>query len=307
MSKANEEENRQELTEDKNVIQEQIEAINKHLNMELQANDRVKIVVDADISVPAFDTIPLVRAQPENITREQLEILIEETAGDNPVYYQNTDGSIWSQEEVQGILFRLKSFSQNENLEYSVRTRLENSLKSYQEQYPDSVPMGYEELYNGTLTLVENNKSYSSVTSLKSYLGKTKAATYGLWQSFNGMKGSLSFSNQEYGEEYTYLEDYDGTDAAKIDMSHADCRAMAENLVRKMDGEDTNMAVFSSSIGYSIDTYAGFTKETSPQCYHFSFAREYNGAYARAVNYMYKNDNVNYTEAVGTEKALCCD
>ena len=300
---ANEEGNEENLTEDRNVIQEQIEAINKHLSMEIQANDRVKIVVDAAVEVPAFDKIPLVRAQPKNITREQLEILIEETAGDNPVYYQNTDGSsIWSQEEIQGMLFKLKSFSQNESLDSSVRARLENSLRFCEREYPDSAPMGYEQPYDGSLITIENNKNYSSGTSLKSYMGKTEAATYVLSQSFNAMKDSLSLRNQEFGEEYTYLEDYDGKDAAKIDMSYEDCRAIAENLVSKIDGEDTNMAVFSSSIGYSIDTYAGYTKETSPQCYHFEFAREYNGAYARAVNYMYRNDNINYKEAVGTEK-----
>jgi hypothetical protein len=300
---ANEEENAVELIEDKNIIQEQIEAINKHLYMEIRANDRVNIVVDAEVEVPEFDKIPLVRAQPENITQEQLEILIEETAGDNPVYYQNTGGaSIWSQEEIQGLIYKLKSFSQNESLESSVRKRLENSLSLLEKELPVSRPTGEEELYSGILPVLDNSQYYSSLTVLKSYLGKTKAATYELCQSFNKMKDSLVFRNQEYGEEYTYLERYDGKDADKIDMSYAECKAMAENLIRKMDGEDTNMAVFSSSIGYSIDTYAGHTKETSPQCYHFSFAREYNGTYARAVNYMYKNDNINYREAVGTEK-----
>lgn len=300
---ANQEEYKEALDENKQIIEEQIQAINQHLNMEYQANDRVKIVVDADVTIPAFNKIPMVRVEPENVSQEQLEILIEEVAGDQPVYYQSTGvTSKWSQEEIQGILAKLKMYSQNDNLKPEVKERLENSLNIFDEEYPLSISKEEEMLYNGTLTLLDNNKSYSSVTSLKTYLGKTKAATFELSQSFNYTKSSLRFDNQEYGEAYTSFEPYEGVDAERIELSYEDCKLMAESLIKKLDGMDTDLSIVGSRIGYSIDAFAGYTKETSPQCYTFTFARVYNGVYAYPINYLRKQDHVNYSQVVETER-----
>ena len=301
--KANEEENQQKLAEDKEIIKQQLEAINKHLNMEFQANDRVKIVVDAEVEMPAYEKLPMVRVAPRNITQEQLEILIEEITGDEPVYYKNIgSGSAWSQEEAHGIIFKLKTYSQNENLVPEVRERLQNTLSHFEEELLSSIPMSEEEPYNGELRLLDNNKSYSSLTSLKAYLGKTNAATIELAQSFNSTKSSLRFSNQEYGENYTSFEPYESVDAERIEMPYEECKSMAENLIKKLDGANTDLAMIGSRVGYSINTFAGYTKETSPQCYAFTFARVYNGAYAYPISYLCKGDNVNYSEVIETER-----
>ena len=312
---ANEEGNEENLTEDRNVIQEQIEAINRHLSTEFQANERVKIVVDAAVEMPAYEKLPMVRVAPKNISQEQLEILIKEAAGDKQVYYRSTGGiSKYSKEEIQELMFNLTVFSQNGNLASVLKERLDETMNFFEEELTLSIPMSEEKPYNGELRLLDNNKAYSSSTSLKAYLGKANAATFELVQSFNGTRSFLMFSNQEYGENYTSFEpyegvdadkiemSYEGVDADKIEMSYEECKLMAESLIRKLEGENTDFSVISSRIGYSIDTFAGYTKETSPQCYAFTFARVYNGAYAYPINYLCKQDNVNYSEVIETER-----
>ncbi len=299
---ANKEENAQEITEDKEIIEQQIEAINKHLDMKMQANERVKIVVNADVSIPTYEKIPLVRVQPENVTAEHLQILLDEVCGDNPVYFQSNDISIWSKEEIEDILLSLRTFNQNDNLEPHIKSHLESSINSMESFYSSSVKKGEEKIYDGTLVPAENNKTYSYITRLKSYLGKSQAARIELWQSFNGNRGQLVFRNQDYGVTYNTFEPYEGIDAEKISISYEECRDIAERLVKALDGDDTNMGIYSSGIGYSIGFFADYTKETSPQCYTFRFARNYNGMFAKNIAGLHNMTEVNYSERIQTER-----
>ena len=298
---ANSEENIEELHEDKEVIQEQIEAIDKHLNMEMQANDRVKIVLDAEVSIPTYDKIPMVRVTPKNLTKQHLETFISEVVGEQKVYYQDEGSGTWSKEEIEQMATKLKGYSQNDTLEPHIKSTLQDNIEFLEQQH--SLASGKDEgkLYDGTLVAAENNRSYSHITSLKAYMGKAQAARIELWQSLNERKTQLIFQNEEYGVPYNTFEPYQGADAARIDKSYTQCKEIAEQLVKSIDGEDSNMKIYSSDIGYSVGFFAGYTKDNSPQCYTFRFARDYNGVFAKPINALHGVSDINYAEAVRTE------
>jgi hypothetical protein len=298
---ANKEENKKELQEDKQVIEQQIEAINKHLGMEFQANERVKIVVDADVEISTYDAIPMVRVEPYNFTKEHLEILLDELCGQNPVYYVSRDGhSHWSRDEIEEILPEIKGYFLSANID--LKNDLEKIIEFIYEQYETALSRNEEQLYDGNLTVSENNKFYSTSTSLKSYLGRNQAARIEVSQSFNATRSSLSFDNQPYGAKYTSFEQYEGIDADKVDKSYEECYQMAINFKHKLTGENCNLSIVGSRIGYSLNTYAGYTKETSGQCYSFTFAKVFNGVYAYPKNSLHKKDNINYTQVIETER-----
>ena len=301
---ANKEEHAAELEEDKEVIKQQIETINKHLDIEMQANDRVKIVVDADVSIPAYDRIPMVRVQPENLTKEHLQKLIDTICGSNPVYFQHNQSGMWSKEETEQMVTKLKSYLQNDNLEPHVKSHLKDTIDFLEEQHHFSMSKADEKLYDGSLMSADNNKTYSYITSLKSYLGKGQAARIQLWQSINSKHTQLLFQNEEYGLAYNTFEQYEGVDAEKINLPYTKCKEMAEQIVKTLDGDDTNMDIYSSAIGYSIGSFADYSKETSPQCYTFKFARNYNGVLAKNINGLHGMSEMNYSESIQAERMI---
>ena len=301
---ANEEENQQELAEDKEVIEQQIEAINKHLNMEFQPNDRVKIVVDAEVKIPTYEKIPLVRAEPENFTEQHLERLLEEVCGDNPVYYLDMDkitGNCLTKEEIGEILIALRGFAQNDSLEPLIKSDLEESIKKMEEKYPSAKTKSEDIPYEGGLT-PDERESYITQTELKCYLGRNEAAFIRMSQTENKTGSSIDVMNHDYGTPYNTSEPYEGVDADKIDVSYGECIQMAERLVAALDGEDTNMVLVSTSIGYAVGRFADHTKETAPQCYNFKFAREYNGVVVKSVGILNQGNNVNYAQRVYPER-----
>jgi hypothetical protein len=298
---ASSEENQDELQEDKEVIQEQIEAINEYFNMEFQINDRVNVVVDAEVSVPAYEKIPMVRVKPENFTTEHLQILIDEVFGDNTVYFQGNGVSIWSKEEAEEILVSLRAFNQNDNLKPHIKSHLEKSINSMERFHASSPKREEEEIYDGTLIPVENSSRYLSMIDVKCYLGRTQAAQINMTQTGNKADGQLWLRNQDYGVVYNTFEQYEGIDADKIDVPYEECKQAAIDLVKALDGMDTNMTLFSSGIGYSIGFFADYTKETSPQCYIFTFAREYNGVLVKPVGIFSQSDSIDYSSRISTE------
>jgi hypothetical protein len=244
-----------------------------------------------------------VRVEPENFNEEHLQKLIDEVFGDNPVYYQDYESlSIWSKEEIQEILLSLRAFNQNNDLESHIKSHLEDTIDRMEERYASSVNKGEEKLYDGTLTPVENSRYHTTITDVKCYLGRTQAAIINMTQSINYTGGQLILRNQDYAVVYNTFEPYKGSDAEKIDMSYEQCRQMAEELVKALDGDGTNMKLYSSDIGYSIGFFADYTKETSPQCYSFAFAREYNGVLVKPVGIFGQGNDVNYARQVLPEK-----
>jgi hypothetical protein len=112
----------------------------------------------------------------------------------------------------------------------------------------------------------------------------------------------MFFDNGNYGFGYNTSEPYTGVDAVRIDMTYEQAKAKAEEFVRSIDGEDTNMMMYASGIGYDIGTISNNTKETSPQCYFFNFARSYNGILSKPVYYLWgASQDVDYNRQVQPE------
>ena len=301
---ANSEENQEALEEDKEIIEQQIEEINRHVSLEHQINDRVKVIVDAEVEIPTYDKIPLVRVAPENFTENHLKRLLEEVCGDNPVYYLNMNkitGACLTKEEIGEILVILRGFAQNENLEPLTKSNLEETIENMEERYPAAKTKSEDIPYEGGLS-PDERESYITQTELKCYLGRNGAAIIRMSQTENKTGGFIDVMNHGYGVAYNTFEPYEGADAEKIDMPYEECRQMADDLVRALDGGDTNMVHVSTNIGYAIGHFADHTKETAPQCYMFEFAREYNGVAVKYVGIFHQGNNVNYAQRVHPER-----
>lgn len=296
------ESNPEVIQESKEVVEEQIKAINLHLNMDFQPSDRTKVIVDAEVIIPAFAKIPLVRVVPENLTKEHLEILINETTDGQSVYYQPTGKSIWSKDELDSMILSYKEMIQNPELPSHIKGHINSRIGFLEEIYGSSPSKGSEKIFDGTLTEIEDNKYYSTVTTLKSYLNRNCAARIELWQSFNKTKNQLVFRNQDDGVVYNKSIPFEGQEAPNIEMSYDKAKNIADNLVSKLDGQYSNLKLLSSGVLYMEEGFLGTTYETSPHAYSYSFVREYNGVLVKPRRYLHGiSDNINYREQVQPE------
>ncbi len=302
---ANSEGNKQELEKDKQVINEQIKSVNGHMELEIKPNPKVTIHVDADIVSPEYEKIPLVRIKPKNFSKEQFETFIGHIAGGEPLFYETEDknANIYSKEEIVAILTRLRKYLADGSLPDNIRSTFSERADDLENYYDDAISKSDEKPYDGELTEQANNKSYNYITKLKCYMGKDLAARFSLWQSFEGNKTQLMFSNTGYGyESYNTFEPYEGVGAARLDITYEEAKAMAEDLVRAIDGEDGSMTLYRSRIGYETGSITNYTKETSPQCYAFNFARSYGGVDLKPVSYLRgASEHVDYSKRVSPE------
>lgn len=287
--------------EDQKVIEQEVI---DHIDGKLTLNKRVKININADVYMPENVNIPLARIEPTNFTKEQFNSFIKYFAGDEPVYYsQDPNIYAWlNKEEIEVALLELKSCLTNENLEEYIINNIKNNIQWFEKKYNKALSKEDNKLYNGELVKIENNKYYSTLTELKSFLGHNIAARFHLSQSFNNTSSQMTFQNYNYNELYNNWEPYTGIPADKIKYSYDEAKKIAIDVVKAIDGKDTNLSLSRSSICYQIGTFKGYTKETSPQAYSFLFNRNYNGMNAKHVNYLSGvNENVNYSQRIRTE------
>jgi hypothetical protein len=303
---ANKEENKEELQEDKEVIEQQIAKINAHIDMEIQTiNPLTNIIIDAEVIAPEYETIPFVRLRPQNFTKEEFENFADILTGGAPLYqkFPSDENIYWlSKEEIEMILPDLKMCAVNKDLKPHILSHLNDSIKRMEQGYKKAQSRADEEPYNGELSAVENNSSYNTITDLKAYLGRNQSAWINMNQSKNKTSSQMTFRNADYGSVYNTFEPYVGIDADKIDMTYDEAVAMAIETVRKLDGENTNFILTDSSIGYSIGFFRDLTKENSPQSYYFRFSKAYNGVPVKGVGLLYSNSfDINYREQIKPE------
>lgn len=300
---ANKEENKEKLQEDKEVIEQQIKVMGQHLNMEFQTSSRTKVVVDAEVRIPNFDKIPLVRVIPENLTKEHLEILLRETTNGKPVYYQpKGNRSSWTKEELDEMIVKYKEMEKNPDLAKHIIGHISDRIDFLQEIYNISPNKGEEELYDGTLTETDNNKYYSHITSLKCYLGRNCAARIELCQSFNKRKNQITLRNHDDGVPYNSSIPYEGVNAPNMEMTYDEAKQIVEDLVKALDGEQTNLKLYYSGIAYIEGGFSNGNYETSPHAYRFGFAREYNGVSVKPIGYLHGgSEKINYRDQVSPE------
>lgn len=314
---ANKEENKEQLEEYKQVVDEQIKALGSHLEMQMQPNKQVTINVDADIISPGNVKIPVMRVRPKNYSKEQFEAFAKYVTNGQPLYYQTFNeqtGEMFSKEEMTAIMSRIKEFLKDKSLSGNTRSAWESRIRDMEKAYDSAPSKADEKPYDGTLNVTQNEEMNSdgtitvngsgSFTDLKCYLGKDRAAYLNLMQSYNDASTQMYFDNGNYGFGYNTLEPYEGVDAQRLNITYEEAKAKAEEFVRAVDGEDTNMVMYSSSIGYDIGTISNHTKETSPQCYSFDFARNYNGIVLKPVQYLFggsRDVDLDYNRQVSPE------
>ncbi len=300
VAKANEEGNKAELAKDKQVINEQIQKLNGHLNMEFKPNAQVTIKVDADITPVGDRKYPVIREQPENFTKEQFDTFVKYLTNDQPLFYM-ADGSHWTKEEIGAMLPHVKGYGEQGNLPSYIKSTIKDVTGRLEEDFTSAPSKADEKPYDGTLIQKDNNKYYSTITQLKCYLGKDQAAHLSLRQSFNKTKTSLQFDNDDYGIAYATFEPYTGTDAKQMKLTYQEAKAKAEEFVKQMDGQDSSMVIYDSAIAYQ-SAFGYHDKETAQQAYAFNFARSYNGIPVEPIGYLTTaSEKIDYSKQIRPE------
>jgi beta-lactamase regulating signal transducer with metallopeptidase domain len=291
-----------EIQKSKNALAEEIQKLGAKLKMDFKPNKSVTIKVDAKIAVPEYKQLPMVRVQPKNFSKEQFDTWAKLLTDGAPLYVVSNRGPSLSKEEISAMLIRLQGYALNKNLPNYVKNGLKGRIEMLKEEAADANSKADEKLYDGALVKAGENKSFKTITQLKSYMGKEIAAELSLWQSISGTQDQMQFDINDLSATYNTFEPYTGMDGKNIKLSYKEAKEKAEEFVRKLDGENSNLVIYESSVGYQIDTYAGYTKETSPQAYAFKFARSYDGVTAKKVNYLHGvNQDVDYSKQVSPE------
>lgn len=300
--------NGEELKKEKQTVQDQIKALGGHIKMQMKPNPQVTINVYADIVSPEGGKLPAVRVKPSNLSKEQFDKFIKYFAVDQTVYYQsfnNKTGLNFSKEEITAILTQVKKYLTNKDLPKPDRNGWNEMVKELENGFDGAPTKTEEKKYDGTLTEEKNNSIFNSVTSLKCYMGKTRAAWMELWQSSDGNGTQMTFDNNDYGFGYNTFQPYEGVDAPRMKTTYAEAKSKAEDFVRTMDGDNSSLTLYESNICYSDGSIANYNKDTSPQGYAFKFARNYNGVLVKSINHLSGEDkNINYSKRVSPENML---
>ncbi len=301
------ENNETALEEDKQVIAEQIKQVNGHLNMEIKPGDSVTINVDADIVAPDYDQIPLIRVRPKNFSKEQFDAFTSYLTGGKPLYSFPEDPTVdrFTKEEITDMLTQIQACLADSSLPKDTRSAWEYRANDFKKSLSNAMSQADEKPYDGELTPVEDNRTFNSITSVKCYMGKSRAAWLSLWQTPGGNETQLQFDNNDYITAYNTFEPYEGTDAPRLKMTYEEAKAMVMDLVHVADGEDSNLVIYDSSIMYQIGTLPGYTMETSPQAYGFDLARCYNGVVVKPVSCLSGfSETVDYGKRVSPETMM---
>jgi hypothetical protein len=268
---------KQSETNDKKAVAQQISKLGGRLKMAFEPSERITINVDAEIISRGYDKLPLVRVRPKNFSTEQFEAFAKYLTKGQPLYYMDWDLGTYTKEEIEAILPRIEM--QLESGALSNKNILRDIIEELKLEYETAISKADETLYDGKPFLATENGEGCSFY-LKCYMGKDKAAWLTLDQSPNGTSTQMLFENSDYNCGYNTYEPYEGKDALGSGITYEEAKAMAEEFVRAMDGETSNLELSRSSICWNDFNY---TKETSPQGYSFVFYRSYNGVEAKSV------------------------
>lgn len=269
---------KQDIAMDKAVIADQIDKLGGRMRMDIEANPQVVIHVDAEIVPPGDGPVPLVRISPKNPSQKQFEAFMEYIAPGQPLYYLDLYDSL-TKEEIDAELKELRGYMEDDQLSPYIKKDIQFRIDDLTGSYEHAKTNAELKPYDGTITPQYGNTAYSTVTYLKCFMGKDKAATINFYQSISGARSQIVLYNGMYNAE----EPYAGADAERINVTYAQAKTTAENLVRKLAGKNTDIVLYDSGIGYRLGTYDNYTKETSPQAYVFHFGHRYHGTVAKSV------------------------
>lgn len=295
---------KEDLAQEKQAIDAQIKALGGHMEMNIKANPKVTIHVDAAIVPPGDRELPLVRVRPRNLSQAQFETFAKFVTNSQPLYYSGDSPATGSdtREEIAAMLTRYKGYAAkaaNGGLPSGMKNGLDAYITNLEQTYPDASSKAELKPYDGTLVTDTSGQIDSTCTRLKCFMGKDRAAMLQFVQTNNQIGSYMDF---DQFDPYTTLEPYAGIDADRIKIHYQQAKTMAEELVQKVDGENSSMMLYESSIGCRIGGYDGYTRETSPQAYQFDFVRNYNDVPVRRISYLDCNgENVDYSRQVAPE------
>ena len=257
--------------------------VDGHMQAQITPSERVTINVDADVIVPEYDSIPIVRVEPKQLSMEQIDTFVNLVSKGEPVYYSRGYSHHFTQEELDVVIPKIKGYLENKQLSLDVRSFIKDRISEYEEGYEYTPTKEKEKSkpYDGSLD------AYSDNTMLKFYLGKDIGATLDIWQSSSSVQSHMLFNNSGYYSMYNYYEPYEGVAAQRMKLSYEKAKRMAEEFVQALYGEKNDMTLSASSIAYKTRSFEGYNKETSPQAYVFNFVKSYNGVEVRPIMHLW--------------------
>jgi hypothetical protein len=295
---ANKEENKQEIIEDKKEIIQQIESLDRHLTMQIDtANPLTKINVDAEIKIPQYDAIPLLRLKPKKFTIEQFNNFIKYFAKDNTVYYRDENSNFsFSKDELESILPMLKQRIKMQETDSRAKNYYKNIVNLFEDGYKKAIRKEEEKVYDEMCPEFTNNGLV-----LKSYLGADKAADLILYQEDNNISSDMMrFDNQYYNSRYSKFSKYEGADL-NLNISYEDAKQLAYEAIALLDGDDTNFILVETTKCSDINGYRTLEDGKPLDAYMLMFNRNYNGINAKNICSISNNNNCNFNKIIEAE------
>lgn len=136
----------------------------------------------------------------------------------------------------------------------------------YRSPYYIDSKHSHGDLFDGTIVpLGEYNKTY---TELYAFTPDEKQSYLQLEQSPTNLSTSLTYWRFDDGTFWDSHAEYTGTDIAGMEKSYDECLQIAEELIKKLVGEDNKMKLCST---------LSYTGGVLQPAYRFSFQKEYYG------------------------------
>lgn len=137
----------------------------------------------------------------------------------------------------------------------------------------DAKPVLNEDgIYDGTISEIDENALHGTYTQLKAYTFDGKESSLELTQSVNKLNSQLTYWRYDDGHHWDGFIEYAGVDNKDMNKSYEECLSIAEDLISKIDGENSNFR-----LNYTMNYFSG----TVPNAYRFFFYREFSSIMAK--------------------------
>ena len=232
-------------------------------------NGKLRVDVDAVLTLPPVDKLPVVKVQPGKFTQDNVDAFLRVLFQGKPAYLPKSQ---MTKDELNRELIRMKAMKAQAKEGDKTLEKINAVIAHYEEQLktaPDKVDMVPSD---GKLKTDELGGQEIYVIA---QLGKSSDANLSVYNSKSGRTSSLWFTNEEQGESYMGFEAAANGAPKGVSMSMEDARALAEKTVSDM-GSDLKLAW--SGIGVNrmkSDKTGTFTE--GGQAWLFAFTRTVNG------------------------------
>ena len=140
--------------------------------------------------------------------------------------------------------------------------------------------------------VIENDDSYlkyeqigAVYTQITPYTKDNKKSYLELTQSINGTDSQLAYWRFDDGYSFGIPTDYAGKDIERMKKSYEDCLEISEELIRKLDGDDTS---------FRLEGTFCYDNNVSFPMYRFFFYKEYYGIISTPASLLLEEKN-NYS------------